>query len=187
MGIQKSGIIGPFRNKIGPAVGRRHMGQDLILPLPRITPRPATESQLEARQKLGLLNGFLSTIAMLVEPGFKAYVKHNTPVNAAFSYNYPHAFVKEEDELLLNYPKMVYSRGNIVTPEGVQLSSAGTEITFSWLNHKQSAYCQYTDVGSFLVYNPAKDQFSVAQAHVERRVESFSMVMGVKNRATACM
>jgi len=177
MAIQKSGIIGPFRNKIGPAVGRRHMGQDLILPLPRLTTKPPTDKQLEKRYMLGLLNSFLSTISVLVNPGFKAFVKHNSPVNAAFSYNYDHAFVKEEEEYRLNYPKLVYSRGHIVTPEGAQVVSAGGKITFSWHHQNQSAYCQFTDLASFMVYNPAKDDFLVLHKKVNRRAQSFTMEM----------
>jgi len=181
MGIQKSGIIGPFRNKVGPAVGRRHRGQDLIVPLPRLSTKPATGKQLEKRHLFGLLNTFLSMIDSLVNPGFKAYVKNNSPVNAAFSYNYDHAFVKEGDAYRLNYPKLVYSRGHIVTPEGAQVVSAGGKITFSWEQQNQSAYCQYTDLASFMVYNPAKDDFLVLRGKANRRAQSFEMEMPVEH------
>ena len=177
MAIQKSGIIGPFRNKIGPVYGRSHMGQDLILPLPRITTKPATEKQQEKRHMLGLLNSFLNMVDALVNPGFKAFVKNNSPVNAAFSYNYDHAFVKEGEEYRLDYPKLVYSRGHIATPEGAELSSAGGHITFSWHHQNQSAYCQYTDLASFMLYNPSKDDFLVFPATVSRRVQSFTLQM----------
>ena len=177
MGIQKSGILGPFRNRIGPVAGRRHRGHDLIVPLPRISTKAPTVKQLESRHLFGMLNTFLSVIDSLVNPGFKAFVKNNSPVNVAFSYNYDHAFVKEGEEYRLNYPKLVYSGGHIVTPEGAQVTSAGGHITFSWFHQNQSAYCQYTDLASFMVYNPAKDDFLVLPAKVNRRAQSFTMEM----------
>lgn len=179
MGIQQSGIIGPFRNKVGPAAGRRHMGQNLIIALPHPSNKPATASQLEAQVLLGLLNGFLSRIDKLVKPGFKAFTKHNSPVNAAFKYNYGHAFVKDGETWRINYPKMVYSRGHIVSPYGAQVVSAGGKITFSWPQQNQSAYCQYTDTASFLVYHPLKEMAIILQAVVNRNAQSFVMEMPV--------
>ena len=181
MGIQKSGIIGPFRNKVGPVAGRRHRGQDLIIPLPRLSNKPATAKQLVNQYLFGLLNAFLSMIDSLVNPGFKAFIKNNSPVNAAFSYNYKHAFVKEGGEYRINYPKILYSRGHIVTPEGAQMASSEGKITFSWDSQIQSAYCQYTDLASFMVYNPAKDDFLVLQGTASRRSQSFEMKMPLEH------
>jgi hypothetical protein len=155
MAILKSGFLGGFRKKLGPAIGRRHMGQNLLLPLPHPSNKPATPEQLEAQLKLGLLNTFLSRIAPLIKIGFKRYVKHNSPVNAAFSYNYDHAFIKQGDQYFINYPKIVYSRGHIVVPESPQVLSAEGKISFNWLPQNQSAYCQHTDLASFLIYTPA--------------------------------
>lgn len=179
MGIQQSGIIGPFRNKVGPAVGRLHMGQYLLLPLPHPSNKPATARQLEAQVLLGLLNGFLNKIDKLVNPGFKAFTKHNSPVNAAYKYNHKHAFVKDGETWQLNYPKIVYSRGHILAPEGVQVVSAEGKVTFSWPRQNQSAYCQYTDIGSFLVYNPVKKMAIILPAAVNRNVQSFEVQMPV--------
>lgn len=177
MGILKSGVLGPFRNKVGPAIGRRHMSQNLLLPLPHPSNKPATAKQLEAQEKLGLLSSFLNRIDKLVNPGFKAYTKHNSPVNAAFKYNYDHAFVKQGETFLLNYPKLVYSRGHILAPEGAALSSAGSKITFSWQPQNQSAYCQFSDKASFLVFNAVKEKgFVIILQHtVNRYAGSFEL------------
>ena len=177
MGIQKSGIIGPFRNKVGPAIGRRHMGQNLLTALPHKSNKPATAKQLEAQHLFGLLNSFLSAIDRLVNIGFKAFVKNNSPVNAAFAYNYDHAFVKEEGRYQINYPKVMYSRGHIVSPEGAQAIPAAGKVTFSWLPQNQSAYCQYTDRASFLVYNPVKEKVMILRDPVNRYAQSFEMEM----------
>ncbi|WEK21421.1 MAG: DUF6266 family protein [Candidatus Pedobacter colombiensis] len=175
MGILKSGILGGFRKKLGPAIGRRHMGQNLISALPHKSTKPATSKQLETQVKLGLLNGFLSTIDKLVNIGFNQYVKHNTEVNAAFSYNYKHAFVKDGEAWLINYPKIIYSRGHIVAPEMPQLVMEGEKITFRWLPQNQSAYCQFTDLASFLVYCPSEGSAIILLNAVNRYAKSYTI------------
>lgn len=179
MGIQTAGVLGPFRNKVGPAVGRHHNGQHLLVPLPRLSNKPATAKQLETRFKLGLLNSFLEEVKPLVNIGFKADVKHNSPVNAAFKYNYERVLFKEGEQWQINYSKIVYSRGHVVSPEGAQIVSADGKITFSWEPQKQSAYCQYTDLASFLVYNPVKKEQVILQAVVNRYAQSFVMKIPV--------
>lgn len=180
MGIQKAGIIGPFRNKVGPSVGRRHLGQDLVTSLPHKSSKPPTAAQLQAQYLFGLLSSYLNKIDQLVNVGFKAFIKNNSPVNAAFKYNYKSAFVLEEGIYQLNYPKILYSRGHIVVPEGAQVASAGGKVTFSWLPQSQSAYCQYTDLASFLVYHPRQNKTVVLQAAVSRYIKHFEMEMPVE-------
>lgn len=157
MGILKSGILGPFRNKTGSVVGRMHRGKNVITGLHNTSTKPATQKQLESQLKLGLLNSFLQGIDGLVNIGFKPYTKNNSAVNAAVKYNYGHAFIKVDGSFAIDYPKIVYSRGHIDTPESPQVDPAAGSITFSWLPQKQSAYCQFTDMASFFVYNPAKE------------------------------
>lgn len=169
MGILKSGILGPFHKKVGSVVGRMHRKQNVISALPTKSTKPATKDQKESQRKIGLLNGFLQEIDVLVKPGFKVYAKKNhSMVNAAVSYNYDHAFVEDDGRIGINYPEIVYSRGHMLTPESPEVESDAGSITFSWLPQNQSAYCQFTDRASFLVYNPAK-QMSVILLNATNR------------------
>lgn len=151
------------------------MGQDLVLPLYHKTTKPATEAQLLQRKKFRILRSFLNTLRMLVNPGFKAYVKKNSPANAALSYNFDHAFVMNGDEPEINYPKIVFSRGQITTPNGLQVSSAPEFVTFTWLNEPQSRYCQYTDRASFVIYHPEERTFWIRLDEVDRKTLNFEM------------
>ncbi len=168
MGILRSGLLGPFQKKIGSVIGRRHRKQNVITALHTTSHKPFSAAQQDSQFKLGLLNGFLSDIDQLVNMGFKALTKNNSPVNEAFSYNYNHAFVKNGDAFLIDYPKIVYSRGHIVIPEHPQVIFTAGQITFSWLLQKQSAYCQFTDRASFLVYNFSKKRY-IIQLNVTSR------------------
>lgn len=168
MGILKSGILGPIVNKTGPSIGRRHMGRNVVTSLYRKSTKAATEEQLDAQLKFGLLSSFLNSIAKLVDIGFNQYAKGRSAVNAAFSYNFEHAFVKIDEKYQINYQQMVYSRGHIATPEGTQAIPGAGNIIFSWLPQSQSAYCQFTDRASFMLYNTSKNKPLVILAVTER-------------------
>lgn len=177
MGIIDSGIVGPFKKKIGPAIGRKHMGQDLILGPYRLTNKKPTADQLTERSKFGMLNDFLSCISSMVNPGFKAYAKKKSAVNAAYSYNSDHAFTEVEGQPVLDYPKIVCSRGQIATPYGLQISADTGVVRFSWHAQQQSQFCQFTDKASFLIYNPSKKRGLIQMNVIDRYALSFDMAV----------
>lgn len=179
MGILKSGILGPVRNKTGSVVGRMHKGKNVITALYRTSNKPFTKEQIASQFKLGLLNSFLQDISDLVNIGFKAYTKGNTAVNAAVSYNYDHAFLEEGDSFVMNYPKIIYSRGVIATPESPEIFAESGKITFNWLPEKQSAYCQFTDKASFFVYNPVKDMSIILLNETNRYAQGHTLEIPV--------
>ncbi|MES2827303.1 MAG: DUF6266 family protein [Bacteroidota bacterium] len=157
MGILDTGILGGFRKKAGSVVGRKHRGQDLITGLHRTSgkTKKATPLRKIARKKFTLLNSFLSSAAPLVNVGFKKS-KHGNPVNTAFSYNYEHAFIVEEEVVTLDYAKLVFSKGNIEELEGLQLSSENGHVILNWLAQPQSRLCQHTDKVNLLFYRAVK-------------------------------
>jgi hypothetical protein len=177
MGILRSGILGPVRNKTGSVVGRMRNNVNVVTGLHKISNKPPTKSQLEAHQKLGLLNGFMQEIDVLVNTGFKYYIKNNSAVNVAVSYNYDHAFLIKGEDIVLNYPQLVYSRGHIVTPESPEVASDAGNITYRWLPQNQSAYCQFTDMASFLVYNAAKKTCVILQNATNRYAQGHTIEM----------
>ena len=168
MGILKSGILGPMQNKTGSAIGRMHRNINVITGPYRKTNKPATAAQLDVQAKLGMLSSFLNAIDDLIKPGFKQYAKGEDPVNVASSFNYQHAFIKDEAGLRLNYAKLVYSRGYILGPESSGLLALPNKIEFNWLPQRQSKYCQYTDMATVMVYNPVKERFIKLKGVAER-------------------
>lgn len=156
MGILKSGIVGPVRNKTGSVIGRMRKSVNVVTALHRKSNKPLTASQLGAQDKFGLFSTFLSNIDDLIKIGFKHFSKGKDPVNVASAYNYAHAFLVTETGFTLNYPQLVYSRGYILPAESPAILPLPRQIEFNWLPQRQSMYCQYTDLATFLIYNPAK-------------------------------
>jgi len=156
MGILKSGILGPMTNKTGPVTGRMYRGTNVITSAYRKGNKPPTALQTDNQAKFGMLNSFLSHIENLISIGFKQFAKGKDPLNVAYSYNYDHAFLSEAEGFTLNYPKLVYSRGYILPPECPTILALPTQLEFNWLPQRQSKYCQFTDLATFMVYNPTK-------------------------------
>lgn len=175
MGIIESGPLGPFRNKVGPVVGRKHMGQDVITSVYHKSNKKHTPAQFSEQTKFGLLNGFIADIAPLIKLGFGKYARKKSAKNAAFSYNYGHAFIPEGETWGINYPAMVYSRGDIVAPSGLTLSLQDDVLSFHWSAQPQSLHCQYTDLASFLVYCPAKERGIIRVNVAERHLLGFDV------------
>lgn len=173
MGILKSGMHGPTRNKIGPSITRVHRNINVITASYRKSNKAPTTGQLDVQAKLGLLSSFFSHIDDLIKIGFKHYAKGKNPVNVASSYNYDHAFLSSGEKLTLNYPALVYSRGYIIPAESPGLLALPAQIEFNWLPQRQSAYCQYTDLATFLVYNPAKQKSIRRVAITDRYAQGY--------------
>lgn len=177
MGILKSGLLGPFRNKVGGVIGRSHRGQNVMTSLHEKRNNRFSKEQLEAQEKFALLNGFLSEIDRLINIGFKPLKRSQSPVNAAFSYNYPHAFTETSEKLSLNYPQLIYSRGPIFTSEGTSAAVTGTDIILTWMAQPQSSYCQYTDLATCLAYCPAKEKSVKFTGATARHTLNYTMKM----------
>lgn len=173
MGILKAGIFGPVVNKTGNASGRMHRDINVISVLPRPSNKPPSASQLENRERFGILSNFLSYIDDLIKTGFKQYAKGIDAINAAVSFNYDHAFISDETGIKLNYPKIMYSRGYILGPESPGLLALPNQIEVNWLPQRQSNYCQFTDLATFLVYNPVKDNFIKRLAVTDRYAQGY--------------
>ena len=182
MGIQISGMFGGFYKRTGALIGIRGKGKDIVTALHHPNTKAATEKQIVQQEKFAMLTGFFVPIGNLVAKGFKQYAKKNTPLNAACKFNWGHAFVETDGNVALNYPLLVYSRGNIATPNCPSVSSAPLlpgqlAITFSWLSDSQSRYNQNTDMATFVIFNTSNKRFTTAIKAANRAARSYTMTV----------
>lgn len=154
MGIIRSGILGTMENTTGAVVGRMHRGKNVLTSLYEVSESKTkgTKKQVAWRYRFGLLNGFLNQIELFVNKGFKKLVKHNTPINAAYKYLADNAFATDGDEIVLNYPKLMFSLGDVEGPESPKVLVEDGMLKLSWFKLPQSANCQYTDRLKVLIY-----------------------------------
>ncbi len=165
MGIQKDGLLGFVYGKVGPSIGRRYRGINMLTGPYEYNGRPFTNKQMIQQYKLGLLNGFLSYFSTETKRGFRTSSKSKTSANVAFSYNHPNAFIVNFDEdgttitdfatqIDLNYPKLVLSRGDIFEANCPAITLV-KDVTYkcSWLPSPQSDFNRATDMATLLVWD----------------------------------
>jgi hypothetical protein len=176
MAIVKDGILGPFQNKVGTVIGRKFRGLDVMTGLyKKKTENPPSEAQLRQQARFGMLSTFLYDAADLVEPGFKKFVKAGqSPVNAAYKFNFPQAFIEDGDNIQINFPKIIFSRGPVETPNCPSVMLIGADkIKFSWLPQAENMNSRYGDKGSFLIYSVEKKKVVVLRDKELRGVREY--------------
>lgn len=192
MGLQPSGLFGGFYKKVGGSIGVRGSGgRNIVTALHHKSNKKRTDEQLTGQDKFTMLNGYFKYIKSLVNVGFKQYAKTKSAANMAYSYNYDHAFIEDEAGLRLNYPALMYSRGSILKPEaaavvvepeiGDPALTNNRTVTFTWAPQKQSTYCQYTDMATFLIYNVVKERVYMKINVVERYDQLYSVEVAKYN------
>lgn len=168
MGILRSGVFGGFSNKVGASVGRRVNGQNIVTGLHHPSNKPFTADQHRQNYKFSLLNGFLSQLSPLIAIGFRNFTKKNTAYNAAFKFNFKTAFILVAEMYKINYPGIVYSRGNVCKPCCLQVSSAAGFVNFTWAAETQTQFSRIIDRATFVIYNVNKNVF-LAQRNAAQR------------------
>lgn len=160
MGTIKKGINGPFRGKVGSVIGSSWRGVNYIKGLSlkkgRRKPTPAQE---KARLKFGLLNQFLDPLSQLLETSFGQLATRATGRNAAFRYNYDHAFVNDEHGIRLNYPQLRFSHGHLVTAGDERAWFADGKLHISWHPGTFGMGGEPDDEAQLLVYDVEKRTF----------------------------
>lgn len=169
MAILKNGIMGPISNKIGTVIGRNFRGQNVITQLYRKSQKLATEDQKRGQYRLGILSSFLSRAQSIVIPGFTKTTKGGqSPLNAAYAFNYKHAFIEEEQEFKINYPQIVLSRGPVERPNCASVRREGNSLIFTWLPQPENMYSRFDDIAKFLIYRSEKKKMLVLNPNVLR-------------------
>ncbi|RZM24840.1 MAG: hypothetical protein EOO88_21430 [Pedobacter sp.] len=176
MGILENGILGGVRNKVGPAIGKKFRGMDLVVGPYRESNKPEKPGEIRQQNKFGMLNYFLDYVREVVDVGFKQYARKHTAVNAAHSHNFAHAFIEEGDELKLNFPKLALSRGNVAIPNCPSVAlTAANMLTFSWLPEAENQNTRRNDRASFVVWQVIENKPLVLVNTVVRSDLQFSL------------
>lgn len=166
MAVLKGGVNGPFSGRVGSVVGSSWRKINYIKGFRRIKdikPVPSAKQAVQ-QQKFKLLNSFFMYMEEMLGIGFGQYTDRCTARNAAFRYNYDHAFVMDDGELKLNYAKLAFSRGALYTAGAEKAWPANGEIKVSWNTKTYGVDGQLDDVGYAIAYFPRFDLFEGSHA-----------------------
>jgi len=127
MGTFEQGYMGPFRGKLGTAVGSRWKGLYVLRSRPpRKRSGPASESQLEVQAKFLLMTKFLRPLTDLLNQTFKKSAVNMSGANKAFAEN-KKAVTGAYPDFAIDYAKVILSTGNFDNAGGPAAKSAEAE------------------------------------------------------------
>lgn len=178
MGRYKSGINGPFSGKIGSVIGSHWRGVDYMKSLSGGVAKPPTYGQLNQRRIFAEVSSWLKPIKELIWIGYQAFGDKKTPMNEAISFNLKNAVITGATSSQLDFPRAIFSRGELLISLIREiLALASGVVVVKWEDAPSSALCNDTDLATFIVYNPAKEQFITFQDVVARAEKEVSLQM----------
>ncbi|SOD15120.1 DUF6266 family protein [Pedobacter xixiisoli] len=160
MATYKKGILGVFSGKVGTVVGSSWKGISYMKSLPKASSKTPSRLQLDQRLRFGLVTSFLKPIQTLTNIGYGSVKGSLTAYNAAVSYHLNAAVVGDASNFEIDYPRVIFSRGELPSPAVPSLlAGAGAEINFSWADNSTANLAKPTDRAVLLVYNPVTKEF----------------------------
>ena len=177
MGTYRKGILGSFSGKVGTVVGSSWNGIDYMRSLPRPSSKAPTDLQLIQRVKMTLATGFLQPISALVNVGYKSLAVKKSGFNVATAQVITEAITGVYPDLLIDYSKVLISKGNLTTPWNPEASSINGILTVNWEDNSSSGTAKPTDKAVLLVYNPVQSQYVFALDGDARSLGSDSLVL----------
>ena len=166
MGTFEQGYMGPFRGKLGTAVGSRWKGLYVLRSRPpRKRTGPASESQLEVQAKFLLMTKFLRPLTDLLNQTFKKSAVNMSGANKAFAEN-KQAITGASPDLTIDYSKVILSTGILGNTDAATAKSAEAgKLVFTWTDDsgiaEQALISDLVFVAAFSealnrwIYNPA--------------------------------
>jgi hypothetical protein len=145
MGKLVGGILGGVSGVVGAYECYIVNGEAFVRKRRRKTTKPSTEKQLSQRQRMKIVNDFLSNMQLYVSISFAVEAKRlrQRPNNALRSYLMTEAVAGVYPDLRINYEEVKLSIGSYPGPEALAFEATGEELIFSWqCDPKEPNYIQ---------------------------------------------
>jgi len=155
MAINKNGINGNFRGKIGNIVAYELNGQQVIRTLPKKRTAPPTPKEVLNRLKFEASQNWLRPLTDFLRIGFKDYQPTYEGFVAAKSYNQKNAMAYNSVSGFYIDPSLaLVSFGSQILPaEASADAKPNQEITFNWSTEIPSAYNDQTMLIAYDIEN----------------------------------
>ncbi|MGJ8592624.1 MAG: DUF6266 family protein [Aquaticitalea sp.] len=171
MATYSDGPLGGFSGKLGPVVGYKWRGMEVLRSAPEKPSKPATEAQLLQRRKFKDALTFLNPISPLMTKTFRAFPSDKNGFESAKSYHLKEAMQINGSIWDIIYPKVLISAGSLrgLTDPNLQVASNET-LRLQWINDSGQAMANTSDTLLFVMYLPTLNQFEVFKNVASREV-----------------
>lgn len=162
MATVDKGVLGGFSGKVGSVVGFQWRGITVMRSLPQKNNRPPSEAQLLLRQRFRLVMGFLTPLKPIVTRFYEEAQGSSSPFNLATSYHLKQAVQLVDGAYVVDYPKVLISKGYLAWMEATGLSAEpGGNLSLSWEDNSGQAFASEDDKLLVSVYAPALNKFEL--------------------------
>ena len=154
------GILGGFSGKVGTVVGARWRGKNIMRSLPQRGDYTPSELQLQQRAKFKTVIRFLTPIQRIVAKFFGSEQGDKSPFNLATGYHLTEAVIPDGDDYVMDYPKVLISRGDLrgLTDETLT-AAANQELTLGWTDNSGQGNADANDKLVVVVYSPTANLY----------------------------
>jgi hypothetical protein len=162
MGTYNKGILGSFSGKVGTVVGASWRGKNVMRSLPRKSTKPPTDEQLLQRTVFSVVVKFLNPIKSIVGTYFGKQQGDKSPFNLATGYHMLEAVDDIGNEIVIDFPRVLISRGDLQGVVGGSYSYAQPGmIDMLWTDNSGQGNAAPDDQLIVVLYAPAINTFSV--------------------------
>jgi hypothetical protein len=176
MGTIQKGILGGFSGKVGNVVGGSWKGIEYMRSLGSRRTTTGSQKQKEQQLKFALVVRFQQLMANLLARSFKSFAVKMTGSNSALSYNLRNGITGVYPDFVLDYSKILVSRGDI--PNAINpavTAAAGGIINFTWTDNSGVSKAAATDKSILVAYCPEMRQCIYTDMGPDRSVEAGSL------------
>jgi hypothetical protein len=159
MGKLPNGTFGAFTGRIGNLVCYNLNGQIVIRTI-GINNKPPTVKQKTNRMKMKVINELVQNTYLAMHAGFTAASTGTVYnyANLAIKHNNPNALKGIYPNVELDYPKLVFSHGNLEIPIDPKVEVVPEGLKFSWDPSTQCKGEDSQDQVSMVAYCPEKQE-----------------------------
>ncbi|MEX2350064.1 MAG: DUF6266 family protein [Flavobacteriaceae bacterium] len=170
------GILGGFSGKVGTVVGAYWRGKNVMRSLPRTTERPATPAQELQRTKFTVVAKFLTPIKFLVGAHFGTEQGDKSPFNLATSYHLKEAVMEVGDDIEMDLPKVLISKGGLQGLQGQSfVAEAASVMRVAWGDNSGQGLAEPDDALAVVVYCPDLNLFETYVPAAQRQDEQVDL------------
>lgn len=172
MGKFHNGVLGTMTGKVGGVVGRTWKGINTVASYQPNVSNPQTNAQMSQRGKLTALTQLASQINTgFIKPLWDRDAKKMSGFNAFIQAN----IANVSDLGVIDFSKLVASKGKMVAPDLFQFTADETSVDFSWNPDVLDSYSLPTDLAYLFLVNSEGSLIGTSSGTVLRSAGSCSL------------
>lgn len=178
MGTYIKGVLGGFSGKVGPVIGVRWRGKNVMRSLPTPSNLPPTEAQEVQRIKFSRVSKFLFPLRQIIGMFFGQPTADKSRYNLATSYHLKEAVTVVNNVGEIDYSKVLISRGDLQGVQGTTLAAAANQVLqLSWTDNSGQPMANATDQLYVVCYAPTQNWYELFTPAGERQDASITVTL----------